>query len=985
MVSSSPDAEHPPAATDAPGSPLPLPIPDTPQSSTPPSQSSTRPASPVDDPADKIAPQQELPDCDHEAPKENISRAPSPSVQSIYSSRNRQHETPAGAPMTDEELARRPDLLKVHWKSRLRDHHVVDMGQSTEPEDADDDQKEKRQVRRMASRLVRKHTGRPPPTAISDTDSDSDHTNVPSSSAASLHSTGSAGSPPKRRRQSSGRSSMSSGWASTDDGSTDEDTHVSGGGVLSALLGLYRSETRSREKGTLRGLMRGQDGEYGYKGRVRRRWSSQSLFATASASSSITGSRRGSGDFDEGLAADELQERLQHESKRVHRNRRHQSLPHRSQDLNQPYIPSPKYSNVLHPPPNITIVQKLRQFMSSHALGATWFGYPTDQQGFEGPGPEGSQRAFAALLITTSSLVAAASPTLAHVAPAAGVDAETTDGKRKVSWYEGLGEGQAREEDSERREDEALGSTRETDLEKGLGPDNLKIRGKRRRRRGKRVQKELAVTKHVTSIIQRKKFIEMLAKAVVSYGAPAHSVEAWLSATADILQVEASFIYFPSILIVAFRDSDVHSTDVLFIRPSGALELYRLSLVHEVYRRVIHDEISASQGCRVLRRIERRTTPYSRLCLILAAAVASATSARVAFSGSFIDILLSGALGSLLAIVQFTIAEKNKLVANIFEIGMAGILSFAARGLGSTSYFCYQSLASAAIVLILPGWHVCMGALELGSKNIVAGAIRLVWAVVYTLFLSLGLGIGSEIWDAFGPSQPSENMSSTPSMATIEGSFTSNNTYWDQTFNNGTFTFTNGSSTTEQATNVACYRNPDWTYWWYTEPSDWWLFLLVPLFAFSLAVWFRADYRSKDMLVMVIVACAGYVVNFFLTDQIDQSNVVSAVSAFTLGILGNLYSRLGGGSAFPSMVVGILLLVPNAIAAAGGLSASSSGSSSQDNASNMSGGSSSSEINAAVVVSIRMVQVGIGLAIGLFAAAAVVYPFGKKRRYIFSY
>jgi hypothetical protein len=32
-----------------------------------------------------------------------------------------------------------------------------------------------------------------------------------------------------------------------------------------------------------------------------------------------------------------------------------------------------------------------------------------------------------------------------------------------------------------------------------------------------------------------------------------------------------------------------------------------------------------------------------------------------------------------------------------------------------------------------------------------------------------------------------------------------------------------------------------------------------------------------------------------------------------------------------------------------------------------------------------MVQVGIGLAIGLFAAALVVYPFGKKGRYIFSF
>ncbi|WRT69350.1 uncharacterized protein IL334_006334 [Kwoniella shivajii] len=355
----------------------------------------------------------------------------------------------------------------------------------------------------------------------------------------------------------------------------------------------------------------------------------------------------------------------------------------------------------------------------------------------------------------------------------------------------------------------------------------------------------------------------MLAKAVVSYGAPAHSIEAWLSATADILSVEASFFYLPSVLIVAFRDSDVHSTDILFIRPSGGLELYRLSLVHEVYRKVVHDEISASQGCRVLRRIERRTVPYSRLSLILAAAVASATSARVAFSGSFIDILMSGALGSMLAVVQFTIAEKNKLVSNIFEIGMAGILSFAARGLGASGYFCYESLASAAIVLILPGWHICLGALELGSKNVVAGAI--------------------EIWDSFGPSQPSAMSSATTSMATITGSFNSNNTYWDQTFNNGTFTFSNSTGSTEEATTVACYRNPDWNFWWYTEPNDYWLFLLVPAFAFSLGVWFRADCRSKDMVVMVLVACAGYVVNFFLSQHLDQSNVVSAVSAFTIG------------------------------------------------------------------------------------------------------
>lgn len=125
--------------------------------------------------------------------------------------------------------------------------------------------------------------------------------------------------------------------------------------------------------------------------------------------------------------------------------------------------------------------------------------------------------------------------------------------------------------------------------------------------------------------------------------------------------------------------------------------------------------------------------------LILVAAVASGTAARVAFSGSFIDILMSGVLGSLLAIIQFGIAGRHQLLSNIFEIGVAGVLSFLAvsllakhlagialtlqRGLGSTGYFCYQSIVSAAIVLILPGWHICLGALELGSKNTIAGGM----------------------------------------------------------------------------------------------------------------------------------------------------------------------------------------------------------------------------------------------------------------------
>jgi hypothetical protein len=79
----------------------------------------------------------------------------------------------------------------------------------------------------------------------------------------------------------------------------------------------------------------------------------------------------------------------------------------------------------------------------------------------------------------------------------------------------------------------------------------------------------------------------------------------------------------------------------------------------------------------------------------------------------------------------------------------------------------------------------------------------------------------------------------------------------------GTFTFSNGTSSTS-ATQVICYRDPAYTQWWYITLPAWTLFFMVPILAFGLGIWFRADYRSRDMAVMVGVASAGYTVYYFV-------------------------------------------------------------------------------------------------------------------------
>jgi len=62
---------------------------------------------------------------------------------------------------------------------------------------------------------------------------------------------------------------------------------------------------------------------------------------------------------------------------------------------------------------------------------------------------------------------------------------------------------------------------------------------------------------------------------------------------------------------------------------------------------------------------------------------------------------------------------------------------------------------------------------------------------------------------------------------------------------------------------------------------------------------------------MVIISCCSYASNKIANHYIfNRSDVVSAIGAFTVGLLGNIYSRRMGGTAFTSMVTGVLFLVP---------------------------------------------------------------------------
>ncbi|KAG8747427.1 hypothetical protein FRC10_001098 [Ceratobasidium sp. 414] len=434
---------------------------------------------------------------------------------------------------------------------------------------------------------------------------------------------------------------------------------------------------------------------------------------------------------------------------------------------------------------------------------------------------------------------------------------------------------------------------------------------------------------NVNTVPDRQRFILRLAKALMTHGAPSHRIESQLIAAARVLEIDASFVHLPSIIIASFGDAASHQSETHFVKSGGGLDLGKLHMTHAIYRKVVHDEIGAKDGTIELAKLMRQRPIYGLRIRCILALLCSAIICPVGFGGSFVDMWISGVAGMVLCWLQLYAASKSALYSNVFD------------------------------------------SLELASKNLISGSVKMVYAIVYSLFLGFSLTIGSDLYflvDASARRRREQATQAFDSQTVIHGTFKSDNTSifpFD-----GTFVFKNltaglPSSSYYQA--KGCYRDSNWPWYLHTFP-EWTLFFLVPLFSFFGSLASMQPLRSIQLPVMVFISCAAYAANKAANRYIfDRSDVVSAIGAFVVGVLGNLYSRVFRGTAFVVMVNGIGFLIPSGIAAAGGLAQNYRGSDSDQYSSGLSLG-------------FRMVQVAIGITVGLFGSGLIVYSFGSRKR-----
>lgn len=169
------------------------------------------------------------------------------------------------------------------------------------------------------------------------------------------------------------------------------------------------------------------------------------------------------------------------------------------------------------------------------------------------------------------------------------------------------------------------------------------------------------------AIISRHTFLMRLAKALIMFGAPSHRIESQLLSAARILEVDAEFIHIPGTVICSFGDADTKTSETHFVKSAGRLSLGSLHDVHQVYRQVVHDEISAKEATVRLDTIMTAPPLYGPVTRFSLAFFLSALICPLAFGGSFIDMWIAGTGSSLLCLMQIYVAGKSQIYANVFE------------------------------------------------------------------------------------------------------------------------------------------------------------------------------------------------------------------------------------------------------------------------------------------------------------------------------
>ncbi|RAL08870.1 threonine/serine exporter family protein [Aspergillus homomorphus CBS 101889] len=484
-----------------------------------------------------------------------------------------------------------------------------------------------------------------------------------------------------------------------------------------------------------------------------------------------------------------------------------------------------------------------------------------------------------------------------------------------------------------------------TQSEDALGPLPSEVRKRRKKKwydddprsaKERKKARETRLAEKIGSLLTRQRYMMQLCRVMMKCGAPTHRLEEYMQMSAFALRVHGQFMYIPGCMIISFDDPLTRTAEVKLVRIIQGCNLGRLGEIHNCYKNVLHGKMSAEEALPVLDDILTRQSKWrSPWMMVLIAGVISVAIGPWAFGARPIDMPIIFVLGLLMGFMQYILAPRSALYSNVMEVTVAMLVSFLARAFGSIRHngeylFCFPAMTQSAIALILPGYSVLCSSLELQSHQITAGSIRLVYTIIYSLFLGYGVTVGLTIYGLMDANASEETVCSASSQL-IYG-----NTYIQH-------------------------------------------FVFVTIYVAFAGIVSQAHLRQLP--IMCTLGVSGYVANYFATTYLSNQ-MASIIGSFTIGLLANLYSRVWHGHAAAAIVPGTWTLVSSGLATSGSIVAG------LQYAKAVKEGTANNSANEMVAsllsLGISMVQTALGITVGLFLSALVVYPGGKRQGGLFN-
>jgi uncharacterized membrane protein YjjP (DUF1212 family) len=239
-------------------------------------------------------------------------------------------------------------------------------------------------------------------------------------------------------------------------------------------------------------------------------------------------------------------------------------------------------------------------------------------------------------------------------------------------------------------------------------------------------------------------FIVEVGKSAHRYGSSASRIESYLAHLATALGFQGTFRATPIEILYAFRkDSNSQQQIQLEDVPPSGWDLNRVAALGELTSEVETGQVALPDATKRLGDISNLPDPWSSFMVGLAMLIAGAGFATM-IGGSVWDVITGGILGLIVFLVMALVGQfgGQRAVAWISFIAalVVGLLVALARIIQPEINPIVVSVC--AIVILVPGYPISIGVLELLTNHVVSGMANLMNGLLTLAQLVAGAWLG---------------------------------------------------------------------------------------------------------------------------------------------------------------------------------------------------------------------------------------------------